>query len=623
MKNLTTIILTLISSQTMAENSASWQQQSEAPLIKQQVQQQQINNELKSSGGTTVTVGSGNSCDFKTGSTKIQDAIDSGASEIRIVNETYLENLVIDERNTRLIGGYANCSDAANDISNNNLATVDGGGNSSVLYITGDTQYYSIDIENIAFTNGRGGDFPSGGGIAVRNAFLSLDLNKVILRDNIGGSGGGLHIFGGDTSVNTTNVQIFGNEASQGGGIYCSGNQNSISMSSFLGLVGVFNNEATSSDGGGVLLTNGCGMTSYASTSEFDGFNNNEAVGNGGGIAVKNGSRLALVGSRHCFFLFGGGIICNGTNEYPINISSNSADSDGDNDGNGGGIYATGADTTVFTTSVNIQGNSAINGGGIAVEDGATLSTTVYSDENCWSPGSCNQIKNNKATAWGGGLFIADSGTTSEVKAAYIQDNRADFGTAAYVLGDAYLAVKASVITGNGDQGNDGYDDKYVFRVQGLSSSTDTNLEIQASTIADNNATTAVLGNNNGELKVLSSIIHDPSTGDVYVGSNAPADYVLCLMAHEITSLPAASFGIAEDNPEFVDRANGDYHLNAMQSPAIDFCDLNQTDGSLTDIDGEPRGWDDPNVGNVNGPYDIGADESYGGDIIFKDNFED
>lgn len=41
------------------------------------------------------------------------------------------------------------------------------------------------------------------------------------------------------------------------------------------------------------------------------------------------------------------------------------------------------------------------------------------------------------------------------------------------------------------------------------------------------------------------------------------------------------------------------------------------------DIDREDRGYDDPSFSNLFGPYDIGADETYATDIIFKHGFDD
>jgi len=614
MKHKLTLILSLTAVNALAGDLPHWEKHTAENLV------QQNKSSLLSQGSTIVTVGSDNNCDFRIGATKIQDAIDSGADQIRIATETYVENIEIDDFSIDLIGGYANCTDAENNINNGSQAVIDGNNITSVLYITGDTQNNTVNIENIRFTGGRSGDFPSGGGIAVQFADLNLNLDNVWLDNNRGGSGGGLHVSNGNTFVSTNDLLVINNNASQGGGIYCSGNQNSILMTNSSDLAGVVLNEATFGDGGGVLLINGCGMTSYISSTGgllgFRGFIGNDAVGNGGGIAVKDGARLSIFGDQFClpFSPFS----CFGNNEFAAEVSRNDADSDDDNNGNGGGIYASGAGTVVDVLTMDIEGNTAYHGGGIAVENGALFNTS-YSTPNCWSPGTCNQIRDNKAERFGGGVYTEEN-AVANISVSHLQGNRADLGTAVYVLTDSTVNISSSVITGNGDQGADGFDDIFALRVNQVNG-TNTELNLQATTIADNNVTTASIGNNQGRLAILSTIIHDPASGDVLDSVNPDLEALSCVMAHETISLPTG-FDVIEDDPEFVDRLNDDYHLNAMISPAIDVCSINLADPGLTDIDLEQRGWDDPNANNINGTYDIGADESYGSDIIFADNFE-
>ncbi len=606
--------LIISASYALAGNYSTWQEHSQAFLASQD----NLNN--KSAGSVVVTVGSGTSCDFRTGATKIQNALDSGADVIRIVSETYDENLEIDDFSVSLIGGYANCDDAENDVNNGSQAIIDGGNNTSVLYITGDNQNHLININNIRFTNGRGGDFPSGGGISVQNADLELNLNNVLLDNNDGGSGGGLHISNGSTSVNAIDVLVINNTAGQGGGIYCSGNQNSILMSNTGEVAGVVLNDADSLDGGGALLVNGCGMTSYMGSTGgllgFRGFAGNNANENGGGIAVKSGSRLTLLGDQFClpFFPFS----CVGNNEFAVEILNNNADSDDNNSGNGGGIYATGAGTVVDALTIDINGNQAYHGGGVAVEDGAVFNTS-YSTADCWSPGSCNQIRNNSAERFGGGVYTEENDVVN-ISVSHLQGNRANLGTAIYIFNDAIMNISSSIITGNGDQGADGFNDIYAIRINEPTGTT-AELNIQSTTIADNNLESASIGNNQGRVTLLSTIIHDPASGDAFESVNPVLEVSSCVMAHEIMTVPTG-FDVIEDDPEFVDRLNGDFHLNAMTSPAIDICSINLADPALTDIELETRGWDDPNASNINGPYDIGADESYGGDVIFADGFE-
>lgn len=615
MKNFSVFILILTANQVWSGNYANWQEHTEAFFASQQ---QQLNNDTEGNSGTVVTVGSDNSCDFRIGATKIQDAIDSSAGEIRIVTATYAENLTIDDISVILVGGYANCTDAANNITDGNLATVDGGFNDSVVKITGDSQTNTVNISNIQFKDGNGGA-ASGGGIDIRSADLNLNLNNVLLFNNTALiNGGGMSVFQGNTNINASDVRIAANFANRGGGIYCIGNDNSIILT---GTSGIYQNQATSSDGGGAMLINGCEMTSYVG-SLFSvptiGIGLNLAAEHGGGVALSGGSRLSLIGARICGSVFP--FFCVGNNDSPATVSLNVADSDDDSTGNGGGIYAAGSGTVVDAIAVDMNNNSADDGGGIATADGATLHTG-FNNSDCWSPGSCNQIRNNKAKRAGGAIYTTGNNTLTEIEVTHIQGNRANIGTAAYVVDNAELTIQASVITGNGNHAVGGFADLNVFRVFGNTNATNTSLKILASTIADNNFQNTVFDNLEGRVSVLSTIIHEPDSGDVYNSTNPELEIFSCVMAHEIISAPAG-FNVIEDDPEFLHRTSGDFHLNAMISPAIDFCNINQTNNVLTDIDQQQRGWDDPTVVNFNGPYDIGADESYGGDIIFQDSFD-
>jgi len=73
-------------------------------------------------------------------------------------------------------------------------------------------------------------------------------------------------------------------------------------------------------------------------------------------------------------------------------------------------------------------------------------------------------------------------------------------------------------------------------------------------------------------------------------------------------------------DPNFVDRANGDYHLNWMTSPAVDYGDTFLASPAFTDIDNEERGFDWSRIPNEVGNFDVGFDEQ--NDIIFADGFE-
>jgi len=113
-------------------------------------------------------------------------------------------------------------------------------------------------------------------------------------------------------------------------------------------------------------------------------------------------------------------------------------------------------------------------------------------------------------------------------------------------------------------------------------------------------------------------VVSDSSSGNLF-GPGSGNLTINCLVAHEATSFTGTN--VLVDDPLFVNRSLGDFHL-AIGSPAIDLCSgismLNPSDMNM-----EPRPWDDPNQLNGMGIFDAGADESYLSDVIFENDFED
>ena len=614
MKYLITIVLMVHGGLTLAEQFKSWE---EHTLAAMEAKLEQENRGVS----TIVTVGSDNACDFRLGTTKIQDAIDSEPDEIRIVTDTYVENLNISDISIALVGGFANCTDAANGVSDGNRATVDGDAAATVLQITGNTQRNTVALSNMIFQNGNGSGFLPGGGISTLTADLQLNLDNVWVSNNVGALGGGMAIVGGNTDVSASDFLVLSNTAEQGGGIYCSSSDASILMSDTDGgTAGVFGNTATAGDGGGVFLQSGCLFTTYAGTAggffDLRGVASNSATGNGGGVAVESGSTANLIGFQFCFFF------CIGNNDEPLNINNNTADSDNNNTGDGGGVWVSGANSVVNARTVLMRDNAAYNGAGATATDGGAFNSS-YILKQCYEPGRCNQIIDNEANNRGGAVYALDGGQV-DVGISYIQGNRADFGTAGYVAGtDARMDIEGSVITGNGDSGSGNFSDIFVFRANGVSS-TNTVLNLAFNTIADNNAITSAVDNVQARTELRSSIVHDASSGNVYSSSSPTTDIFDCVMVHEDASIigSGGGFQVNVDDPEFIDRVGGDFHINATTSPALDYCDGLATTPDYADIDLEQRGFDDPGVSNISGPFDVGADETYANDIIFEDDFE-
>ena len=604
MKYLITMVLIVHGGLTLAEQFKSWE---EHTLAAMEARLESQNRQLL---GVVATVGTDVACDFRVGTTKIQDAIDSGANDIRVVTDTYTENLVIDDISVSITGGFANCTDASNNVSDGSQVTVDGGGAAApTVQITGNTQRNTVDLSNFIFQGGTGSGFLTGGGISTLTADLQLNLNNVWVSGNTGTLGGGLAIVAGDTDVSGIDFLVVSNNADEGGGIYCSSGDASIFMADENNIAGVFNNSATNGDGGGVLLQSGCVFTTYAGTDggflDLRGVASNSATGNGGGLAVESGSSATLVGFQFCFFG------CIGNNTEPLNVNSNAADSDNDNVGFGGGVYVTGTDSNVSLFNGLVESNTAQDGAAVASMDSATFETR-YINTNCWSPGSCNQYRDNIADSRGGAFYL-DTGGTADIAQSYIQGNQSTAGVVAYIRDTGSSAdVEGNVITNNGDSGN-ALNDNYIFRTF-----SDGDITMTFNTIADNELSTSTLGHDGGTMNMLYNIIHDPGR-DVFQGAGTLVS--ICNLVNEDASL-SGDVQTVVDDPEFVNRAGGDFHLNASISPAVDLCQQGFFPSDYTDIDLQDRGLDDPLATNINGPWDAGADETYDNEIIFEDDFE-
>ncbi len=575
-----------------------------------------LNADNKIQTGSFVTVGSDNNCDYRVGSSKIQDAIDDGHTEIRIVTDTYLENLTIDDRSIALYGGYANCLAATNGQSDGNQVIVDANGAGTVLAIPQTSQRQTITIENINFTNGLNGMITS-------DADAMINLQNVWFSNNNGGisSGGGMSINGGNTDILGIDLLVASNTSWFGGGILCSGANNSILIDKADHFAGISINQATNGDGGGAWITDGCVLSVYAGTNlgfpDLNGITGNSATNHGGGIAVTNGAQLNLIGFEFC-----SGNNCLGNDTEPVNLTANIADFDEDDVGNGGAIYVDGENSEVYAITININNNKASNGAGIAVENDGYLKS--YSEnKTCWSSQSCNQLHANEAINTGGAVFVS-TGAFADIGPSHLYNNRADFGTAGFVNQDSSrLFIEGSMIFKNGSNGMGSYADNRVFLINGTALNTPV-LKLTYNTIVDNQATGSLISNFSGVLNLLSSIVHDSNGIDLYSANGSTTDTIDCVIAHEISSLPTggATTQAVVDDPMFINRQQSDYHLDATTSPAIDFCGKFLADAQYLDTDDQLRGWDDPLVANFDGPYDIGADESYDNDIIFQNNFE-
>jgi len=572
----------------------------------------------QSSGDSIITVGDDSGCHFN----NIQDAINSisfaGTGVIHVAtNRNYSENLVIGDINISIIGGYSDCQDAASNPIEPPLSqiSVNGSFNATpTIRITGDIIRSTIRLKNMKLINGSPSGAMFAGGLSAFDANAQVLLENLEIKQN---SGAGLAIFGPISGTTNTDIVMLNtdihsnvNSNTGGGGIYCSGADASIVMGS--GSEVTFN-QATSSNskGGGAFVAGGCSFSMYSA--EIRG---NTANDGGGGIYAVGGARINLVGRQVC-----DDGECLGDNTHPVRFKANLADLDLSGQGNGGALLVSGSSTLVEMSQVWIDDNTAFHGGAISINDGAQVYIQRFA-KNCWNShidDKCNLFEANLASSSSGrGGAIYNDNSIALINQSYLENNRADFGTAVYSNdSSAVTVIDGSIFNHNGNGGIT-FQDSSVIQASGGAE-----YLINHSTIADNNATSSVLSVSLGShLSLKNSIVHDESTGNI-MNSNSPGSTEFeCLIVHDNDRLDG--FGIYVDDPEFIDRDNGDYHLNASLSPAVDLCASN---AGGNDIDTDLRGWDDPTVANednlTENIFDAGADETYTNYIIFKNGFED
>ena len=572
--------------------------------------------------GDFNSIGTDAACDFDSTVSSIQDVIDTGVAEIRVAsNGNYFDNLLINDQSIVIRGGFVDCAAANNNQSTSKFAVINGSlMTTSVIRITGMVQRRVVRLENLTLIGGSTLAGGEGGGLSLDLADLELQMLRVAVLGNSAGIGGGMYIDNGlggvqgDIDIFARDVAIDSNNAVfAGGGIYCVGRADV----TFTGMSVVSNNTADSA--AGIHLRNLCEISFYSelypdSLTPFAGIIGNVSENGAGGALLTVGAELYLLGQKMC-----DGAQCLGSNNQSIIVSSNHADNDDDGIGDGGGLYL---EDSGFTSEVYASGlfmianSSGRNGGGAYIGANAALNIERQNG-GCWSENRCNFILANRSgsSVGLGGAFYVDGGNL-ELSQSYFEQNRADFGTAISASGEtAMVTLEGVIMEDNGDEGNGDFSDFSVVRAD-----LGATVLMSHSTVVDNNAQNSVFDIGvalDSSMVLLNSIVHDPSSGNLF-GPVSGDLTISCLLAHEDSSFSGSQ--VVLDEPQFIDRLGGDYHLNST-SPAIDMCQGIPMNHPL-DIDTESRGWDDSQNNNGLGLFDAGADESYVNDVIFKNGFE-
>ena len=575
--------------------------------------------------GGFVTVGFSNDCNFRTGDTKIQDAINSGAAEIRVAVGTYIENIALNNKDAIIKGGYSSCGAARDNNQDSDPITtiIDGDDIDSVIVVSGSIKRNTVILDHLRLTNGRNNGINAGGGISAINADVDLRLNDIYIDDNTGSQGGGIAIFTGTTNITAHNLMLKDNTASSGGGIFCDGS----GLPTILidgdesNTYGITGNLANNGNGGGVYLSNGCTFSSYVGTDvnsneDKRGIFANFATRNGGGLYVASESKAVLYGGTQCAQQQTGEV-CYGNNSQPINVSYNVADIDESGDGFGAGVFVTGNNSHVeiYNGLINNNNTKLGNGGAVLISsDGRLTSDSVFSNGGCWNPGACNQFIENRASL--GGAIQAESRGQVSINRTFFTKQLANAGNIVNADGvNTLIEMEGNLIIENGDFSGD-FSNRNLFEMNNNSG-----LNLSFSTIADNFLTNTrpIILNQSSTVNVESSIVSEQSGILVYSSTSPNVESFNCLLVHESASLSGTSqFVTTSQIPGFIDRNNDNYKLDINLSPAIDYC--NNPVQVLTDSDNDARGWDWTQISDFQGPYDLGYDENT--DVIFNNGFE-
>ena len=520
--------------------------------------------------GDKYYVGADNACDFSTIQLAINAANNSQNSpEVRVAyNKNYNEILFISNSNIFIDGSYASCSDARNNIHGGNRAKIDGFPGSEIAIIQVTTGLF-VHIKGMQLQNNNGGGiYAAGTSVITLEDMLLFQLGTHALE--VSGDG--------QIEVRIKNSLFLLNSGSGGSAIRCEGSNHTINVTENSGF-------ANNTISGAIFLNNGCDFLMSGG-----GFQNNSSELSGGAIYAED-SIVTLIN---------------------VTFNSNIAGM------NGGAIMASGGTQINAEATRFINNQSANYGGAISLFDFTSL-TLNGTAESCLQTNKCNLFDNN--TAKNGGALSLLSNFLANISSTYFENNRADFGTAIYSIGTSSAKIEGSVFNHNGNHAADGFGDRSVI----FAAST-TFITLTYSTFADNKVLFSTFKQEgDSELNVYSSIIYDPDSGNVFesTGSSTTLN-AHCLIVHETSSFNTTNAMVTAADPIFVDAANGDYHINAALSPAVDYCTDNLAMAQNQDIDFEDRGFDDSAVINnfTNAIYDIGADETQGNDIIFDNGFE-
>ena len=548
----------------------------------------------------------GAAADSDCGFNSIQAAINAGHDEIRVANNTaYDENILIQNQSLDIKGGYVNCFAADSDIRTDTITTsITSTVADAIITIDNDGGNYLINLSQLYINNGIQGMFSEAAGVVVSGADTQLNMERSRISEH---DGRGLTAIG-VASIHLSDIYLGDNTVigGNGGGIMCDSSNIVVSGASV-----IRNNNAvvntrgagSSGQGGGVYATQSCSFTFYSGPPHINsgsgGILNNSA-NQGGAIFATLGSTIELLGTE---VDVNGQVL--GDAEFPVNLWLNTADEDG------GAIYLIGGGTLLTGSGIDVRQNEVGNNGG-AIYSGTGATTVITRMPGaCWDNNKCNYFLRNASGLTdkaGGAIFVFDG--TLAVGNAWFEENKADISSAIHLL-DAVSTIEGSVFYNNRPITN--FDANETIQAAFFS-----DLTVAFSTFVDNDPNVGTMNITSGSnLTLVGTIVYD-LFNLALVTNSADTITNYCLYVNDSTNITGSQI-IESSNDPFVDLANQDFHL--ADTSLTDVCDTSVYTPSLNDFDNQPRGFDAP-ISNLDGLYDIGADEDYSSDVIFADDFE-
>lgn len=575
-------------------------------------------------------------------------AVFFGAADVRIANASF-------DGNTAPTGGAianslvtsASLLEIADSSFSNNIATGTGG-NGGALSLQKGTAAFDVILRDTSFTSNQAG--------------------------SSSGLGGAAH-FIGDAAVDLTRVSLTTNSAARGGGLSLAGAQLQLTG-------GTFSQNHANVDGGAIYAAAGSRWEVFHALSSPVLFAANTATGRGGAIydvsAQANqlapgdiaGSTVRFQGNQAnqggAIYLSSGGVI---GLSLPTRFDNNVALADG------GAIYATGANTFLYSDGIGSPGNRLeFTGNQAAAKGGAVYVSNAASARLDWVSLGLSGAGNSAQV--GAGVYFEGSGEL-DMRNSAVVGNIASIGGGGLFLGPGARATIAAVhgpaaqVPLPGQPTNcdllDLSANEYCSRMAdnqvtvgggaargGAIQATFTNAVSVSSTHLDNNvaAAGAALAVLNGAEVLLENSLIEGHNNAIYLDQNASLDIYQSTLTNngnnslQVESDPSAMLQLRNSilwgntqglvggalatlggncnitqsvqfnglmvNPEFTTDARGSYRL-AATSPAVNAC----LSGSSKDMDGRDR----PFAGN----FDMGAFERtlmLLPDSVFADSFE-